>query len=161
MDRLWRVIRSALPPSAAGPFGSAPSPAELVTVEEVATATGGSPIGPGRRNGAGSPVDVGTLAICEWQLTNGDEFLVTLIRANDRAAANLAVDRQAEEMKPLPGVGDRGLVRVHKVGRGKSEIGVTGLQGSYVLSLTHTSTHGVVDTTPLTELLRQALGRLA
>ena len=164
MNRLWRMIRRATispdTPPVEQPIRRGTSPADAVTAGEIVAVTGGSPVGPGRRNGDGMSVDVGTLAICEWQLTNGDEFLVTLIRANDRRSANLAVDRQAEEMEPLAGVGERALVRVQKYAGTKSELGVTALHGTYVLSLTHTSTHGVVDPGPLTSLLERSLGRL-
>ena len=160
MNRLWQAIRSLTTPGGAERIPSGPNPADVVTAAEIEAATGGSPIGSGRRNGSGTAVDVGTLVICEWQLTNGDEFLVTLIRAKDRQSAELAVERQSEEMKPLGGVGERSLIRVQKYSRGKTEIGVTALRGSYVLSLTHTSSHGASDPEPLINLLRLGVSRL-
>jgi hypothetical protein len=137
-------------------------PGSLVTPDEIEAVTGGRPTGEPRRNGErGSEVDVGRLLIWEAQLTNGDQFLVTLIAGNDGAAAKLAMSRIAEEAKPLEDVGERGLVRVKKYPKkGSSEIGVNALAGSDVVSLTHTSTEGRSDPAPLADLLRTALTRL-
>ena len=145
-----------------GLFSSIPELDSLVTPAEIEAVTGGAPQGEPRRNGAeGAEVDVGRLVICEYKLANGDEFLITLIAATDAQAAALAMDRMAEECKPLAGVGERGLLRLKTYRtRGTSEIGVNALKGSCTLSLTHTSTSGQSDPGPLTDLLRTALDRL-
>ncbi len=137
-----------------------PDPCSLVTTGEVSELTGGAPKEPPRTNGEGSPGDVGRLRICEWQISNGDKFLVSLIVGRDTAAAHLAVDRQSEDSKPLGGVGERGLVRVHEYPSGMSEIGVSALQDTYVPSLTHTSTRGGKSHAAVLDLLQKALPRL-
>lgn len=71
------------------------------------------------------------------------------------------MDRIEEDSEPLAGVGERGLVRVKSYRKtGSSEVGVTALQGTHALSLTHTSTKGSRDPGPLKDLLRTALTRL-
>lgn len=145
-----------------GFFSSTPDLDSLVTAAEIEAVTGGVPQGEPRRNGAeGIEVDVGRLVISEWQLSNGDEFLITLIAGTDAQAAALAMDRMAEECKPLAGVGERGLLRLKIYRkRGTSEIGVNALKDRHTLSLTHTSASGSTDAGPLTDLLRTALARL-
>jgi hypothetical protein len=135
---------------------------KLVTAAEIEAVTGGTPEGEPRRNGPdGSEVDLGRHVICEWGLSNGDEFLISLGNCTDAAAAQLSMDRVAEVEKPLSGVGERGLIRVKKYPKkGSSEVGVTALQGNFTLSLTHSSTSGKTDPEPLTDLLRTALTRL-
>ena len=161
-DSLRRLARLGAAGASHPEHGPIVDPGSLVTADEIEAVTGGRPKGEPRRNGErGSEVDVGRLLIWEAQLTNGDEFLVTLIAANDGADAKLAVSRIAEEAKPLEDVGERALVRVKQYRKsGTSEIGVTALAGSEVLSLTHTSATGSSDPGPLTDLLRTALTRL-
>ena len=140
-----------------------PDLATLVTPAEVKLVTGGDVKGEPRRNGPqGSEVIGGRLVIWEAQLTNGDEFLITLSVNFDEAGAKLTMDRMNEaEHKPLEGVGERGLVRVKSYKKsGKSEVGVSARQGLYTLSLTHTSMSGQTDYVPLTDLLRTALTRI-
>lgn len=139
-----------------------PDLATLVTEAEIEQVTGAVPQGEARLNGPrGSEVDTGRLVIRESKLSNGDEFLVTLTAAFDEARARLAMDRMAEVEKPLADVGERGLKRVktYKKG-GETEVGVTALNGTYVLSLTHTTRHGRRDVGLLADLLRTALTRL-
>ena len=161
-DALRRVVTSdAVQSRLAGGLGDTPDLTTLVTAEEIQAVTGGAPAGEPRRNGAGSHVDVGRMLIWKAQLSNGDQFLITLIAGSSSASAALAMDRMAQECKPLPGVGERGLVRVKTSRtRGTTEIGVNALQGRSTLSLTHTSTHGQKDPGPLAELLGVALTRL-
>jgi hypothetical protein len=134
----------------------------LVTAADIERVAGAAPAGAPRRNGPdGSEVDLGRYVICEWKLTNGDKFLISLGNCADADAARIAMDRIAEVEKPLDGVGERGLVRVKKYPKkGSSEVGVTALQGSFTLSLTHTSSEGRSDPGPLAELLKDALSRL-
>ena len=134
----------------------------LVTDAEIEAVTGASPEGEPRRNGPdGSEVDLGRHVIRESKLSNGDEFLISLGNCTDAPAAQLAMDRVAEVEKPLPGVGERGLLRVKRYRKtGASEIGVMALQGNFTLSLTHTSREGKTDPAPLKELLEKALKRL-
>ena len=134
----------------------------LVTAEEIEAVTGASPTGEPRRNGDdGTDVDLGRLVIRESKLSNGDKFLISLGNSTNATAARLAMDRKAEVENPLDGVGERGLVRVKKYRKaGTSEVGVTALKDNFTLSLVHTSTAGVTDPGPLTELLRTALSRL-
>lgn len=139
-----------------------PDVAALVTPAEIKEVTGAALRGEPRLNGPqGIEVDTGRLVIRDSKLGNGDEFLVTLTAAFDEARAGLAMDRIAEVEKPLGGVGERGLQRVkHYRKTGRTEIGVTALKGTYVLSLTHTVTDGRRDVGPLTGLLETALTRL-
>jgi hypothetical protein len=134
----------------------------LVSDAEIEAVTGGTPVGEPRRNGPnGSETDLGRHVIRESKLSNGDELLISLGNCTDARAARLALDRIAEVEKPLAGVGERGLVRVKKhTKQGTSEISVTALQGSFTLSLVHTSTTMQTDPEPLTDLLRTALARL-
>jgi len=149
-----------------GDYGRAGAPwpdiDTLVTDAEIEAVTGASPAGEPRRNGDdGTDVDLGRLVIRESRLTNGDKFLISLNNCVDTAAADLAMDRMAELEKPLDGVGERGLVRVKKSSKtGTSEVGVTALERNFTLSLTHTSTTGMTDPRPLTELLKKAISRL-
>jgi len=115
----------------------------------------------GPRSVTAATHDVGRLIIWESELSNGDTFLVTLIAGGDAAAARRAMDRMAQEWKPLGDVGERGLVRVKRYRKtGSSEIGVNALQDRFTLSLTHTSKAGATDAEPLADLLRTALSRL-
>jgi hypothetical protein len=134
----------------------------LVTDEEIEAVTGASPEGQPRRNGDdGTDVDLGRLVIRESRLSNGDTFLISLGNSTNASAARLAMDRMAELERPLDRVGERGLVRVKRYPKtGTSEVGVTALKDNFTLSLVHTSTTGVTDPGPLTELLRKALSRL-
>jgi hypothetical protein len=181
LKKVLRAARSASEPSddqrdeqpAWGPrdpdpdgYGRAGAPTPdldaLVTDTEIEALTGAAPVGEPRRNGPdGSDVDLGRHLIRESQLANGDEFLIALGNCTDARAAQLSMDRVAEVEKPLAGVGERGLVRVRKYPKqGTSEISVTALQGSFTLSLVHTSTEMKTDPGPLTDLLRTALTRL-
>jgi hypothetical protein len=179
LKKVLRAARSASEPSdddgapVWGPrdpdpdgYGKAGAPTPdldaLVTDAEIEALTGAAPVGEPRRNGPdGSEVDLGRHVIREVQLANGDELLIALGNCTDARAAQLSMDRVAEVEKPLAGVGERGLVRVKKhPERGTSEISVTALQGTFTLSLVHTSTTMQTDPAPLTDLLRTALTRL-
>lgn len=173
---LRRLLRSTSREVATAPWGDrrpakawhgragAPTPDmdALVTDAEIEAVTGGKPVGEPRRNGPdGSETDLGRLVIRESQLSNGDEFLITLGNCSDRVAAQLGMARLDDVEKPLDGVGERGLLRVKRyVKEGTSEIGVTALKGNFTLSLTHSSSDGKTDHQPLTDLLRIALTRL-
>ena len=150
------------PGAVEGDLPPIPDLATLVTPVEIEAVTGGSPKGEPRRNGPrGTEVIGGRLLIWEAQLTNGDEFLITLTVNFDVAGARLTMDRMNEaEHEPLEGVGDRGLMRVKSYKqKGTSEVGVSARKGVYTLSLTHTSATGQTDHGPLTDLLRTALTR--
>lgn len=147
-------------------YGRAGAPAPdldaLVSDAEIAAIAGAAPVGAARRNGDdGSETDLGRLLIRECKLTNGDTFLISIGNCATADGARLAMDRMAGTERPLSGVGERALVRVERHAKaGTSEVGVTALQGNFTVALVHTSTAGVTDPEPLTQLLRRVLTRL-
>jgi hypothetical protein len=134
----------------------------LVTEAEILAVTGSSPVGEPRRNEPdGSESDLGRSVIREWQLANGDKFLLSVGNCASPSAAQLGMDRKAEYEKPLEGVGERGLVDVNRhPKKGSSEVGVSALSRNFMVALVHTSTEGRTDAGPLTDLLRTVLTRL-
>ena len=147
-------------------YGKAGAPTpdmdSLVTDAEIETVTGALPIGEPRRNGPdGSDSDLGRHVIRESQLSNGDKFLISVGNCSNPSAAQLGMERLAQYEKPLAGVGEQALSRVKKYPKkGSSEVGVTVLQGNFMVSLVHTSTAGQTDLDPLIELVRKVLARL-
>jgi hypothetical protein len=144
-----------------------PDPCSLVTADEIKAVTGASPDKSPRTNGDGS-INImngehnSRLRVCEWKLSNGDEFLVSLTIAFDNASIHRAWDEAGlqEEEKDLPGVGERAYLRVAKYKEGTSEVGVTAIQGRYVLTLAFESARGETDHEELKRLLLTALTRL-
>lgn len=145
-----------------------PDPCSLVTAEEIKAVTGGSIDKAPRTNGQGSINIMGgehksRLRVCEWKLSNGDEFLVSLSIAFDNATIHRAWDQEGlvrGEEKDMAGVGERGYLRVAKYKDGTSEVGVTAIQGRYVLTLSRESARGETAHEELKKLLQTALGRL-
>lgn len=178
VDGVWREVKHHLrkqlrsvtarsgattgqPPSPRfSPVRGGPDACSLVTADEIEAATAHRPLGPGDPKSGGMQTDIGLFKVCEWKLTDGDEFLVNVTTCRDQEAVDLARSRNWNEEKPLPGLGELARWKVKDDPRGHTELHVSAYQGRYALSFVHTSAAGATDISGLRDLMAKVLARL-
>ena len=137
-----------------------PEACSLVTADEIEAATAHRPLGPGDPKSGGMETDIGLFKVCEWSLTDGDEFLVNITTCRDQEAVDLARSRNWNEEKPLAGLGELARWKVNDHPGGHTELHVSAYQGRYALSFVHTSAAGATDISGLRDLMAKVLARL-
>ena len=137
-----------------------PDACSLVTADEIEAATAHRPLGPGDPKSGGMQTDIGLFKVCEWRLTDGDQFLVNVTTCRDQESVDLARSRNWNEEKPLPGLGELARWKVNDDPQGHTELHVSAYQGRYALSFVHTSAAGATDISGLRDLMAKVLARL-
>ena len=128
----------------------------LLTTEEIQTAVGAAPRGPG------DSTRVGVSRSCGWTLADDALMVANVLVYRDAAAAStgfLDIEKTFSPSTPVTGVGERATFHMGS-SSGSNESNLTVLVGKATLTLNHTKRGSAAGQAQLTGLAQRALVRI-